>query len=425
MATNATMVPDVNAKTATTQYSGHRWAMLLGCCLTVIAFQISAMSFTPLLGEIARGVNVELARAVTVMTVFMLFAALSYAPAGALSLRLGVQGLMLMSAVLSAVGTTSLLVLGHSFGPMLVARAVQGCAVGFTMAGMAPLVITWFPPEQRGLALGIPGACNPVGAGLGVLISPLLYRALGNLQQTLAYLSVVAWFALVYCVVVFRVAKPHEPKLPAAQAGPSADGAFSRALRHPYTWIGVLLTFAANWIMQCAFSLSPSYFAEPRPLGLDMGSVVAGQMMGLVQLGAIIGPIIGGLLLDKVFRGRSGVVMALAFLLAFVYCALQSRAVCSMRPLFLASLLLAGAGIGMLFPMVQSRIAELYEHNLVGPMNGLWLGIGAFGGSAGLLVNSVALKQTGGYTLPINIISAAALAGLALCLLQRQKPSEE
>jgi hypothetical protein len=39
----------------------------------------------------------------------------------------------------------------------------------------------------------------------------------------------------------------------------------------------------------------------------------------------------------------------------------------------------------------------------------------AFGGAAGLLVNSIAIKQTGGYILPINIITAAAALGLLLC----------
>jgi MFS family permease len=169
--------------------------------------------------------------------------------------------------------------------------------------------------------------------------------------------------------------------------------------------------------MQSAFSLSPSYFAEARPLGLNMGPVVAGQMTGLIQLGAIIGPIFGGLLLDKFFRDRSRVVLGIGFVLALCYFGLRLEVVCDVRSSFLAVLLLSGAGIGILFPMLQSRINEVYDHRIVGRMNGIWLGIGAFGGSAGLAANALALKFTNGYALPITIISAAAAFGLLLCFV--------
>ena len=396
------------------QHAGFRWAALAACCLTVISFQVSAMSCSPLLGEIARNLNVGLSQAVNVMTVFMLFAALSYFPAGYFSQRLSPSALLIISATFSAVGTASLLVLGHSYATVLLARALQGCAVGFTMAGMAPLVMQWFPPEQRGLALGIGGACIPVATAIGVMVSPALFHALGNWQQAVAYMSVIGWFTLVFCIVVHRMAKSRAQQKRARDEAHDGSSAFKAALSHPYTWLGVAAAFAVNWIMQSAFSLSPSYFAEPKPVGLAMGPMGAGQMMGIVQLGAIVGPIVGGLLLDKVFRGRACIVMGLAFFLALSYCGLQSQVVCGSHSAFLAVLLLFGAGIGMLFPMIQSRIAELYERQLVGPMNGMWLGIGAFGGAAGLLVNSIAIKQTGGYMLSINIISAAAALGLLL-----------
>jgi MFS family permease len=142
--------------------------------------------------------------------------------------------------------------------------------------------------------------------------------------------------------------------------------------------------------------------------------------MGVVQIGAIIGPIVGGLLLDKILRGKARAVLSLGFLLSLAYCSLQFGAVCNTRALFLLCLALSGAGIGMLFPMIQSRISEMYDHHIVGRMNGVWLGFGAFGGSAGLFVNSIALKHTGSYILPINIISAAAVLGLILCALHSQ-----
>ena len=76
----------------------------------------------------------------------------------------------------------------------------------------------------------------------------------------------------------------------------------------------------------------------------------------------------------------------------------------------------------MLFPLIQSLINESYDRHIVGRMNGVWLGFGAFGGAAGLFANSIALKNTGNYTLSINIISAAAVVGLLLCALPLARP---
>jgi hypothetical protein len=52
-------------------------------------------------------------------------------------------------------------------------------------------------------------------------------------------------------------------------------------------------------------------------------------------------------------------------------------------------------------------------------MNGIWMGLGAFGGSAGLFANSIALGRTGSYLLPINIISSAAIFGALMSLFLR------
>jgi MFS family permease len=144
--------------------------------------------------------------------------------------------------------------------------------------------------------------------------------------------------------------------------------------------------------------------------------------MGVVQIGAIVGPIVGGLLLDKVFGGKARSVLAIAFLLSLAYCALQFGPIYNTRPLFLLFLVISGAGIGMLFPLLMSQINEVYDHHIVGRMNGIWLGFGAFGGSVGLFVNSIALKLTGNYTVPINIISGAAVVGLLLCTIRPPKP---
>jgi len=414
---NAVLEPPTTTQRTEAAGSKFRWAVLATSCSSVIAFQVAAMAYSPLLGDISRDLGISLAQSVNLMTVYMLFAAISYFIAGPLVDRLGAARLLTASAFLSAAPATLVLVSGHSYEAILAIRALQGCAIGFAMPSMPPLVLQWFRPKQRGIAFGIAGACIPIATMAGVLASPALFRTFGSWQTSVAWLSVTGWFALVYCLVVFRIAKSKAPAVH-VQAGNASRAAFRAAMASPYTWVGVAATFATNWILQSAFSLSPSYFAEPQPVGLGLGSLVAGQLMGVVQIGAIVGPIVGGLLLDKVFTGKARMVLAIGFLLVLAYFGMQSQSVCGSRPVFLGVLAIWGAGLGMLFPMLQSRINELYDHSIIGKMNGIWMGLGAFGGSAGLMVNSVALKQTGNYLLSINIIAGAAIVGLLLCAIR-------
>lgn len=413
----AVLEPPTTTRSPEEAPSPFRWAVLATSCFSVIAFQVAAMAYSPLLGDISRDLRITLAQSVNLMTVYMLFAAISYFIAGPMVDRMGPAKLLTTSALLSAAPATLLLLVGQSYPAILVLRALQGCAIGFAMPSMAPLVLQWFRPQQRGLALGIGGACIPVATMASVLASPALFRATGNWQVSVAWLSATGWFAVIYCLVVFQIAKSKTPST-RLQAGDPSGSIFRAAMSSPYTWVGVVAAFATNWIMQSAFGLSPSYFAEPKPVGLGLGPMAAGQLMGVVQIGAIVGPIVGGLLLDKVFRQKPRIVLAIGFLLVFAYFGMQSEAVFNDRPLFFAALALWGAGLGMLFPMLQSLINELYDHAIVGKMNGIWLGIGAFGGSAGLMANSFALKQTGNYLLTINIIAGAAVVGLLLCAIR-------
>jgi MFS family permease len=406
------------------RYPSFRWAILATTCLCVIAFQVCVMSYSPILGEIARSLGISLPQSVNLMSAFMLFAAISFFVAGPFCDKHGAAASTMISAALSTIPTLCTHWLGQSLPAVMVIRILQGCAVGFALGALPPLVLRWFPPSQRGLALGIPGACNPLGAIIGVLLSPVLLRSSGDWSRALSILSAFGGVALVYSMIVFKVAKERTPQLTGAKDDSKVSELVREALRQPVTWVGVLVTFAVNWIMQCAFSLSPAYFAEPKPVGLGLGPLAAGQLMGVVQVGAIIGPILSGIALDKLFGGRAKGVLLIAFFLALAYAALQFPSVCNNRPIFLLFLVTAGAGIGMLFPTVQSQIGATYDQRIIGRMNGTWLGLGAFGGSAGLFANSVALKNTGSYALSIDIISAAAIVGFVLCLFFGRKGDE-
>lgn len=413
-------------------YPAMRWAILAGCCLAGACFQLAAMSYAPLLGVIAKDLSVELPQAVQLMTFFMLFSTISFFISGPFVDHFGPALSILISVVLTFIPTLATLWVAHSYVAVAIIRVLQGCSVGFCMAGLVPLVMQWFPPQQRSFALGITGAFIPLGAMLSVVIAPAVFSLVGDWKIAMAAISIIPCIALVYCLIVFGISRGKAPvslEPPEANDNASGEGVFKSALFSRFTWCGITISFAAMWIMQTVFSLTPSYFSEPTPIGLGLGPMMGGSLTTILQIASVIAPVIGGFVAGKYFNGRPGGLIVTGMLLAITYGALQFAGVYNQRVLFVLFLILPGIGIGMLTPMLQAKIAESYHPSIVGRMNGLWLGIGSFGGTVGLFVSANSLAATGSYLAGINIIVLVALVGFILAEFlnhnkkQRPQPS--
>ncbi len=99
-------------------------------------------------------------------------------------------------------------------GPWLVAAAlfVAGACSSATNAASGRIVVGWFPPERRGLAMGIRQCAQPLGVGLGALTMAFLADAHG-ITAALWVPLVAAAVALV--LVAALVIDP--PRPPAAE----------------------------------------------------------------------------------------------------------------------------------------------------------------------------------------------------------------
>ncbi|TCT86745.1 sugar phosphate permease [Gibbsiella quercinecans] len=414
-------------------YPSIRWAILAGCCLAGVSFQLAAMSYAPLFGVIAKDLGIAFPEAVQLMTYFMLFSNLSFFISGPFIDRFTPAISIIVSIILSFVPTLATLWVGNSYASVAIIRILQGCAVGFCMAATVPLIMQWFPGKQRAFALGITGAFIPLGAMLSVVIAPVIYTLLGNWKLSMAAISLFALVSLIYCLIIFSIARNKAPLLMDEAPGTDeiadnapGEGLFKAALLSRYTWIGIAATFAANWALQSVFSLTPSYFSEPEPIGLGLGPIAGGSLTAVLQVASVIAPVVGGYIAGKYFNGRPGGIIMVAMVLTTVYGAIQFQQVYRQEAILMLCLILPGFGIGMLMPMLQAKIAESYDHRIVGRMNGLWLGIGSFGGTVGLFVSAKALAATGNYISIINIIALVALIGLILSLfLNRRKEQKE
>lgn len=167
--------------------------------------------------------------------------------------RAGERFVLWVGSALTAVAALGA-ALSHSLAVMAVLLFLGGMAAASSNSASGRLVVGWFPPEQRGLAMGIRQTAQPLGVGLGALVMPRVAHEHG-IGMALMFPAAVCALAAAVCLVA--VTDP--PRPPRAEAPPEH-------LANPYRgsrllWrihaVSVLLvvpqalvwTFALVWLM--------------------------------------------------------------------------------------------------------------------------------------------------------------------------------
>jgi MFS family permease len=401
------------------QYPRFRWLVLFTASLGFAAMQINMIAYAPLLADIAKNLGVDMGAATNLMTVFLITASIALIVGGILCDRYGIMFVIILGLLCTSVPATLMPWIGSSYQAVLWARIIQGFSAGFLLCTMAPIMAIWIPLQEKGLASGLMNGSVTLGSAVGVLSAPAVFLALKNWQQMIAWLSIPCWAALLLAIMVVFSPKP-QGLLSQSQTSevPVADGsALKRALSAPITWIGVLVTFFTAWCFQSLYNLTPAYFAADKPVGIGFGPMLSGKLMLAVMIAGMLGPVIGGLLQDKVFRGRAKPVLLIGFALScvFIY-AILFPAVYANMAVLIVCLILVGAGNAFLYPAIVVFISGTYPVHIVGKMLGLWFGIGAFGGAAGLFAGSLAVGKFGNYNVAISLVSLAAVVGFIFAL---------
>ena len=397
------------------QYPRLRWLVLVTVVIGYIALSVNMIGFAPLLPEIAKDLKIDMGTATNLMTASAFYASVALIIGGFLCDRLGIMFVVILSLMGTALSTTLIPWLGTSYKAVLWIRTFQGAAGGILFCVMSPICAIWFPQRQRGLASGLMGGAVSVGSAIGVLVAPALFLALKSWQQMAAWLSVFSWIGLVLALVIVFSPKPRLPSQVEAGGAPDKT-AFKRALASPITWIGIFVTFFIAWCLQATYNLTPSYLAADKPMGVGFGPMMSGKLMMAVMIAGIIGPVIAGLLQDKVFRGNPKPVMLIGFILCIFVYATVFPFVYTHLFLLVVSLILVGAGIQFVYPAIVVYVSAAYPIHTVGKMLGLWFGLGMFGGAAGLFAGGFALARFGNYNVSIMLIALAALFGFILAL---------
>jgi MFS transporter, NNP family, nitrate/nitrite transporter len=286
-----------------------------------------------------------------------------------------------------------------SYALLLVGGFFLGIA-GTAFAVGVPFVNAWFPPERRGLAVGIFGA-GMGGTAISALTTVKLYMNVGERAPFLITAGVLA----VYAVVAWLLMRDAPGRTAPTTSLVSRLNANARL---PITWQACIL-YAVAFGGYVAFSVYlPAYLKTAHDL---TAADASNRMAGFVVIAVLMRPV-GGWLSD-----RSGPIPVLAAGYAVVVVGASISA--GTPPLdgigtvaFLAMAAALGSGSGATFAL----IAQVTDPARVGGVTGLVGAAGGLGGFVPPLIMGFVYGRTDSYAIGLILLSVTAAFTLALTL---------
>ena len=315
-------------------------------------------------------------------------------PLGVLAQYIGRKRATLVEMGLIAVAMLFGFFFVHSFNELLAMGVLLGIA-GASFGVALSLGAGWFPPQHKGLAMGLVGAGN-VGTAVSVLVAPPLAQWLG-------------WQA-VYGVAAAAIAVPMLVMILLAKEPPDVDNHAS--LREHVACLFEGDGWAFSLIYAVTFggfigltTFLPSYYHDQ----FGVSKVQAGQ---LTMLAAFMGAalrVVGGWLSDR-WGGVNTLTVVLGVVaVCLVLTGLATDSLVVTTLLLMLCFAALGAGNGALFQLVPLRwpMATAVAGSMIGE-------IGALGG--GLVPNAMGLSKQylGTYAWGFVLFAALSLVMLAV-----------
>jgi NNP family nitrate/nitrite transporter-like MFS transporter len=385
------------------QSAGNPWIMLV---MAAIGFAVNFWAWAlisplgPLFRDNGRLGDLSESDVALMVAVPVVVGSLGRIVVGALTDRYGGR---VMFPLVSAATIVPILFLAYFALDSYVLILIGGFFLGIGGTAFAvgvPFVNAWFPPEKRGLAIGVFGA-GMGGTAISALTTVKLYKNIGDTAPFLITAGVLA----VYAAAAWLIMRDAPGRTAPTTSLASRLAANSKL---PITWQACAL-YAVAFGGYVAFSVYlPSYLKTAH--GLTPADA-ANRMAGFVVVAVIARPI-GGWLSDKfgaipVLAGGYGVVVVGAAISA------------GTPPLdgvgtgaFLAMAAALGSGSGATFAL----IARVTEPSRVGGVTGLVGAAGGLGGFVPPLIMGYVYGRTDSYAIGLWMLSVTAALALVLTL---------
>lgn len=361
----------------------------IGFGLTFWAWNLIA----PLSGDYKERLGLTSFEQSLLVAVPVLVGSLGRIPAGALTDKYGARLMFPLVSALTVVPVLLLIPARDSYGAMLAVGFLLGLG-GTTFAIGIPLVNSWFPPAERGLALGVFG----MGMG-GVALSGYFTPRIAGHGDNLPYLVVAAALVVYAALATVLVSDRPGRQVPTDSLGHR----LADAGRLRVTWeLSALYAIGFGGIVAFGVYL-PTYLKT----WYDLSPTDAGTKAAGFALVTVVFRPIGGWLSDRV---HPAVVTAGALGLAALMAIVQAFDP-PLAPGGTIALLCMAAGLGTASGSVFALVSQVTPQAKVGSVTGIVGAMGGLGGFVPPLVMGAIYSAKGSYSIGFMLLSDLALAG--------------
>jgi MFS family permease len=296
-----------------------------------------------------------------------------------------------------------------------------GLGFGVLNPATSKAIVDWFPPRERGGAMGVKQTGLTLGGIVSAAVLPSLAATLGW-RVALASAGGGALLSALLVALAYRDPRPRPVAAPAAPARFTDLGPF---LRRP----GVVVVFACGLGLSLLQSGVLAYFVLSVRDTFGLSAVDAGRLLALAHLGGAAGRLGWGVVSDRVFgaRRRPGLAInALVGVAAFGALGLGSFLPPAALPVLAVAVGVAAFGwVGLYFALV----AEIGGVRSAGLLTGLAVIFSWGGVLVGPPVFGLLLEAADSYRLAWLMLAAIALVVAATLprlrpLVQREPASE-
>ena len=390
----------------------YRWYALgitTFCQAAAVSLSLAAGPLAPLLQEDLRISRAEIGLVGTAIWLSSTVVALA---GGRAADRVGERRVLLVSGLVSSLAALAIAQAG-TYWAFLAFCLFLGIGNGIQNPAGSAAIMRWFPPRQRGFAMGIRQTGVPIGGILSATLWPAIALAQGwRAAYLLGGLAALLSAALIFGGY-FDLQRPTDP---ARQPPPP----FGTLLRDPQVrWLALVY----NGQVMAQFSTS-TYFVLFLHEALDVPLVGASALLALINVVAVAARIAWGILSDRRFGGRRQpvlvVIVALTLASMLAAAALPPGAPPALAlPLAVLLGLSAFAWTGILGTLVIETVGRQSAATAIALVSA----IGSPGSLIGPPLFGLLVDQTGSYRVAWLATALPVAAGLLALRRVAEHPS--
>ncbi|MFZ0944942.1 MAG: MFS transporter [Syntrophobacteraceae bacterium] len=286
------------SKAVETDLPSYRWAILSMCMLSFFLTFVARFAWPPLIPVVVPILGMKMSQAGAFMSAFYIGYVITQIPAGILADFIGVRLVLTLCLILEGVASIGMGYI-NTYDSGFALRVICGLGAGADFAACTRAIMEWFPARERGTAMGLLLASPSAGIVLAGLIVP----ALNSLLGWQGVFKAVGAICIIGGIIVYLTVKTSST----AKMGSHIMEGFRIIFGSKDLILTSLAGFCLLW---CELGTATWTVATIKNMGMSLA--VAGSILTLYGVGGVLGPIISGVISDKLGDRKYILIIALA-----------------------------------------------------------------------------------------------------------------